>query len=265
MASVDNSGLKRKLAELERAGASASVASLKVMGREFGISILSLAPRDTNEYARDWAMALNAAGVGPFTVPDLRKSGFADRLIVRLENQVSKYQAIANQKERSAAFWRRVYENRYAKTGRKGEYERDCRAKLQRAEARAKKSLQLLAFSKEQLELLRASDGAGIVIWGRSRKDADGNVIASGGDDLRRGALASVRTRAYGGTGRIIQGVGDEVYLILHNKAAHATIVESRHRVLARSYAAVKRPGVQRGAKDAAVRELIKQVRSGTR
>lgn len=239
---IDMRGLNRRLQAAREAGPGASYEAVKVLGREFGLTVLSLSPSDTNRYKAGWARAINGAGVGPVSVPAIVESKFAAVLLDRLETQLARFEARAERKEKAAEYWHKVYLNRYERPGRKDRWERDCAAK--RAEA-AKQAQQARKQAERAAEQVRNFDPRGLVIWGK--KSASGR--------LNLGEVSTVRTRVYGGRGVVVATDGG-AYILLHNLEPHASIVEKQARAVARAFAAVRRPGVTRRARDAAGRRI---------
>lgn len=233
--SVDTSGLKRKIDRLGRATPQAEAAAVRIIGEHLARTMLAISPRDTNRYARGWAMAANAAGVGTFSVPDVQASRYNERLIDRLEIQAERWRQRAASAKRSADFWRSIYQRRYADTGRSGKWERDARQRVQLAETREKRTADLYAMSAKALDELKANPDA-LVIWGRRSKRA-----------LAKGQIATARVLKYGGTGQFFR-VGTRSFVTLHNLEPHASIVERNHRVASRAIATARLVGVRRAS-----------------
>lgn len=244
---VNTRGLSRLLRDMERAGPAASLEAVKVMGREFAKVVLVLSPTDTHRYKRGWSEAINTAGIGPVSVPAIQKSQYAEKLLDRLEIQVDRFAARMENRRKAAEYWEKVYQNRYARPGRKGQWERDCATKRDRAVKNYEIAQKQHARAVEQVKNF---DPMGLVIWGRESTDGK----------LRMREVHTIRTKVYGGTGVTVARAGS-AFIVLHNLEPHASIVEKQHRVVARAFAAVRRPGVRRTAGNAAVRSMLKQLR----
>lgn len=253
---MDLRGLRRRLHDAEAVAGRASLAALTVIGRDFAQSLMANSPEDTARYKRGWGEAINQAGLGPVSLPAMKKSKYAERLLDRLEQQVDRFAARMERRRKVAEFWEKVYQNRYERPGRKGQWERDCAAKRDMAVKNyetAKKQ------HEKAVEQVKSFDPMGLVIWGRQSTDGK----------LRMREVSTVRVKNYGGRGGLlgswVSGYGSEVMLFLHNLEPHASIVEKSHRVVARASAAVKRPGVRRRARDVIGKRLAASTRSAGR
>lgn len=250
---VDLRGLKRRLHDAEAVGGKASLAALTVIGRDFGAVLMATSPTDTNRYKRGWGEAINQAGLGPVSLPPMEKSKYAERMLERLEQQVERFAARMEIMRKAAEYWQKVYMNRYERPGRKGQWERDCAAKRDNAVKNFEMASKQHARAVEQVQQF---DPMGLVIWGRKSRDGK----------LRMAEVSTVRTKFYGGRGGLlgswVSGYGSEVMLYLHNLEPHASIIEKNHRVVARAFAAVRRPGVRRRARDVFGRRLASSMRT---
>lgn len=206
----------RRMDAVRRAMDGAAEELLRDQAREFVQFVVTAAPKDTNRYARAWAMAGNAAGLGPFPVPEVRESRFWAQNRERLLNQVNRMQD-------SVDFWTRIIAERYDKQGRRGKWRSDAVRKLARAERRLRRA-------REELEKFMRAEGGAAILIGRAGKA--GNL------------KLTVRHKIYGGTGREFMVAG-RTFIQLHNREAHARIVERRHRLVARGMALARELGVR--------------------
>lgn len=238
---TNTSGLEAKLAKMGAASPKLADAAVAVAAEDMVRFMTSIAPRDTQRYARGWAMAGNAAGVGSFPVPPVIQSKIADKLESRLETQLARWTGRLEKQKGYVAYWNRLWQTRYGDKGRHDKWERDLLKKMAEADKKAAKMKLLVERAKEALEAFKKSGPEGaLVIWGKG-KDKVKNPLA-----LSR--LATVRDKAYGGTGKTFRA-GGQVLVTLHNLEPHSSIVEKRERILARGLARVRSTGSKRMSK----------------
>jgi hypothetical protein len=233
-ANVNTLGLQKRLAGLNATAPEAGEVAVKLMAEEFVSHALSISPRDTNRYVRGWVEAGNKSGVGSWPLPPLIDSKFADKLAVRLELQLAKNEGRQRQEQAAVKYWADLHEKRYLSQGRTDKWERSLLKKKRESEARLEKVTALVERAREQLKKYHA--GA-IVIWGKKTKR-----------EFSLGQLATVRESTYGGDGQVIKN-GFQTLVLLHNLEAHASIVEKRWRVVARSGARMRAVGFKKASK----------------
>lgn len=231
--SVNVRGLVAKINAIRRDLPNAERHAVALLGRAQVDLFQAISPRDTNRYVRGWLAAGNSAGVGSWSLPPIEESRSHVRSVARVEAQLRGYARRLQAAEKNAEYWHRLYQRRYADTNRRDRWERNAKDRVRRADVRAEKLRVLVERLTETLAQLRA-DPSAIVIGGRRTKS-----------DLAVGRLITVRDREYGGVGAIIQS-GDRTYIRLHNLEPHASIVESRSRVVGRVVAALRIAGLQR-------------------
>lgn len=214
-ARVDSSKFKRAARGWAAQQAAGEKLVVQDIGEEFITLLLKVSSVDTNRYIRAWKMAANQAGIGGgFPLPAIRRSKYADRLIVRLENQLVFLQKQVTRAEAAERWWNDVYQARYERKNRRDRWAMDCLRKLDKARRRAKAMSDLVQFASDQLKKFKNGDAGEIVIWGRSQARATAK---------RR--YAGVRDKVYGGTGRY-RRAGPRTYLELKNNEPHASLVE---------------------------------------
>lgn len=247
---VNRAGLKAKLKRLEGAAQLSAVEATRLLGNTFVDYVERTAPRDTNRYVAGWMEAANAAGLGPRTVPKIKPSELREKVYHRFEDQVSFWNRIAQQWKSRAEQWERLYNTRYVQTGRKGKYEQEARAELAKRKKYAAKAAKLAERAKDEFEALKANPTA-TIIFGKGKKKG-----LKDEDDVRLGRLHTVRVPIYGGDGQRLL-VNGQVYYRLHNKEAHASIVESRHHTVKTALAIVGIAGVRRAKRE--VRDTLRR------
>jgi hypothetical protein len=84
---VDRRGLERKLKAMANRSPAARREAVIIMTGEVVRRALGLSPTDTNRYYRGWALAGNAAGVGHYLVPPLRKASWSETILARLAKE----------------------------------------------------------------------------------------------------------------------------------------------------------------------------------
>lgn len=189
---TDQRALRDKLRRMANASPAARREATVIIAREVMSEVMRTKHHDTNRYVNGWAMAANSAGLGIFPVRPLNKAAGYYIIQRRLVRQYNKWLLIVN---------------RYRATDpeRRDKWVRKAERNLERA-----------AVALERFE--RTQGGA---------------VIAF---DLRtaahKGKLVSIREpQIYGGQGRILD-TASRTLVVLHNREAHASIVESRFRVV---------------------------------
>lgn len=220
-ARVDDRRFRQAARGWARGQAAAEKVVVMDLGEEFVRLLLKESPQDTRRYIAGWIQAANQAGIGGgIPVPAIRRSKYADKLIVRLERQLIFLQKQVARAEEAEKFWAGVYANRYERYNRRDRWAMDCLRKLEKARKRAKTMSDLVQFASDQLSKFKNGDAGEIVIWGKK----EARVTA-------KRAYASVRDKVYGGTGRW-RRAGYRTFLELKNNEAHASLVEaSKHPV----------------------------------
>lgn len=171
------------------------------------------APRDTRRYVTGWIQAGNGAGVSTYPLLPIRTSRFAEQFEERLKDQAQKLGYLVGNAERRVKRMRGILFNWYEKWGRKDASARKFRAEVRKAEAAYQKLEQSYRRAKEEYAAYVKSRGEAVVIFGGK------------GRTLK----ITTRPKVYGGFGRVYSDA-DKTVMVLHNKEAHASIVESRSR-----------------------------------
>lgn len=197
-------------------------------------ALVRQAPKDTTRYAGGWAQAATAAKLVAIPTPKVVPSRFADGWLDRLDDQVRKMEALVKRKQETFDWWTGVLRRRYIEKGRQGKWRNDCQRKVDNALKNLRQAEQLLKRAEEEREKFLEARGTAIVIFGGKK----------------RNLKVTVRPIVYGGSGRLIQNRGSAVFL-LHNREAHATIVESRKPLVRALVARAKSAGGVRMARAA--------------
>lgn len=87
----DISGIRRRVADLQRRGALARGTAAKVYADELLRAIDRDTPRDTNRMAAGFMQGANAAGLGPFDVPAVKASEKFPKMQRTLQRQLNKW------------------------------------------------------------------------------------------------------------------------------------------------------------------------------
>lgn len=208
---VDATRAKAKMRALIDAGPASRRAAVIEMSRVIMVRALATASRDTNRYFNGWAKAGNSSGIGRFPVLALNRNSRFDQIEARIRNEI--------------AWWQRIVD-RYQRTqpGRNDRWTQQANRRLN-------------AAKREYERLFKAEGGAVIGI----------NTFSAIGSTRTPRAIYKV----YGGDGRIIDlqgGAGTVVQL--HNKEAHASIVERNTGNMRKAYSAFRGTGLMsvRGA-----------------
>jgi hypothetical protein len=201
-----NKRLVQKLRRIDARTTEGAKVVLKTALGDAMTRIITRQDRDTNRLVRGYAMAANAAGLGPFPVPDVVRSKRYEEALARLEQQLAWWQSNVEWFERKGL------------TNHKG-YRRAVRVR-----DRAKEELEKLTGTSVVIGLYSSAGGKG-----------------KSGRRLR----TTVRAKVYGGTGELRLVAGRPYYRI-HNREPHATIVEKRNRLVATSLAELRAYGVRR-------------------
>lgn len=199
----------------------------------------SLSPRDTRRYVRGWQMAGRDLGVWS-SVDTVRRSERADLIASRLERQIERIEKAIDTLERDAEKKRELVDLWFTSRGRK--LSPGARRMLRRAEKNYLEAARLkvvLGRAEDQLARFEASGGTAILIYAsRSRRSRSSNQPVDGVKRRsRRRRIHTVRDQVYGGVGTMRSIGGGVVLTELHNKEAHASIVERRHSPLSRARA----------------------------
>lgn len=220
--------------------------AVELMGQEFKRTAAMISPRDTQRYVRGWMQAGNQAGIPPFALPTIKPSAYIAKSTKRLKRQADRWGKVVEREREVRDYWAQVYTNRYIRIGRNDKHGRQAQRKMEAADKRLEKALDIYQSAVEQLLNL---DPTSILIGGKyGLKGGIGNDAArrlnerTNEQKLRKSSLDTVRTQIYGGVGRKMKiGNGRITVISLAQLEPHARIVEARHRVRARSLAAVKR------------------------
>jgi len=257
-------GLKRRHDEMRsKAGERARVA-VGHIARNAALFIIAHSPRDTNRFARAWAIAMNQGKLGP-AVPVLktRKSTFLAKAGVeeRIAKDLRAWRRRLPTLRKSQLFWHGVFENRYERVGRKGRWRDDAMRKMKAAEKRVAKCQEIIKRLEDALAMVRDSGGNAIVIFGRKKAASKAGLIlgidgvdGGGAFDADRekfrkrvektafalSQLHRVIVKTYGGSAEWLS-TGDKVVVRLINLEPHARIIEKKHRLVQRSMAVARR------------------------
>lgn len=219
MAKVDTSGLRRKVAEMERAGHRADIAAVRTVGAFFIEKVVELTPKDTNRAANGWLLAGRSAGVTHTPLLPYQPSSRSQDFYAKLEAQVRYYQNRVDGAEARLEQYRRADAEKAGMLTRAGRpyKKRMDQPHAREIQRRLRKDQRLLRRAEEELEKARNADGGAFIFF-----DADGAV---GRKQNRR--LSTVRNKIYGGTGEmVVSTVG--VRVIFENLEPHIRIIE-RH------------------------------------
>lgn len=222
-ATWDDTVFKNKLRIVRSRRDKARTKSLIQLGKRFAQVAYQISPADTRRYVNALAQACNAAGIGPLPVLPLRPSKFKDKHGQKLRRQIAKYDTLLQ-------LW-------YGAT-----WTDDLPTKNAGKNGKAPKWFKRLKrYRRRAAEELAKFEG-----------DEAGTALYIGGNTRR---IATVRTKVYGGTGRIISGADDTV-IYLHNKEPHANLVERRVRVIWRAIRVAKGRGPLKRMRNTYVKEV---------
>lgn len=261
---INASSLVRKHMEMKQTAAVKAKTAVTHIARNAVLFILANSPRDTNRFARAWALAMNHARLGdPVPVLKVRRSQFVEAANVeeRMAEHLHRWQRTLVREKQKEVFWHGVFENRYNRVGRKGKWRDDALLRLKKAQWRVKRAQLLIKRISENLETLRNSGGNAVVIFGRKKQASKANLILGiegvetpGAFDadiaqyqkrVEKAAFAlaqvdRVISKVYGGTSEWVT-VGDKVVVRLIVLEPHARIVDKKHRLVQRSMAVARR------------------------
>lgn len=187
------------------------------------------APRDTNRYVRGWQIAANqvnrSAGVSTRAVLQVKRSSRHGDYINALVRQAGTLKSIIDWRKKRIEMW-------YDQQGRSrgGSWVQRELGKIRTLERRLGRALE---------ELKKATDDPFILYFGGKLQE-NGPLHR----DIKR-QVSTVRTKLYGGEGRIVGGSEGSVYVQLINKEPHARIVEKKYQVRKRAAAAAKAAGAR--------------------
>ena len=218
-----------------------------MMGRLFIRALEENAHRDTHRWVAGWQRAFNAAagsaacGDLAVTVDSIRRSKYRGEFVRILaaqhDDMLRRFKAKAGRLDRWYDSKGRKHDAWYASEQRKLE-------RLGRSIDRA----------SEEIDKLIADDAEGgtailmkNVSWaGIARGNKLANVDLSTEQAALKTRLATVRTKVYGGTGRVVGTGGLKWYCQLHNLEPHARVVEWRFHTVAKARSLVGSFGVRR-------------------
>jgi hypothetical protein len=240
MLRVDVRPLQERIAFARRRIPGARAEALRSAVRTGLRAVLAVSPRDTLRYSRAWAMAGNQAGVGPFAVPSVQRSRFAeqwaDRLAVQTIEQwqrLKRARLLLDSNERALRNAEAAIAN-----GRRGKEMRLRLIELRRTNAKLrrweKEAEEKWKQSKEELDLYAASGGQAVVIFGKRRTKTG------------RQRLTTVRPKIYGGSGRE-HHTPEASRIDVRNLEPHARIVEFKKRLAAKAMGLLRQMGITTG------------------
>ncbi len=234
--------LKERIEFARRRIPGARVEAMRMSFRTAMRAVLAVSPRDTMRYSRAWAMAGNQAGIGPFPVPEVRKSRFAeqwaDRLAVQVVERWKELQVArmaVDKTERSL----RSAEATIAQGRRSSAMQlrlRELRTRLTKLRKWGEDADDRHRRSRTELDLYMASGGQGVLIFGKTR-------TRSG-----RPRLTTVRAKVYGGVGRA-EHTPERSTIMVSNREPHARIVEFKKRLAQKAAALLRQLGITTGRK----------------
>lgn len=202
----------------------ARTVATRVLVETFVRDVIKNSPVDTHRFKRAYQMAGNDLGVGPFMVDSVQKGRY-DANLKRLQNQVARYEYY---KERAERAGRTMYKG-VKKTGIDQGY-----------------VLTLQRLRRARMELAKFEQGG------------PGSIVIGGRKSGKFGVLATVRTKVYGGSGQWIIS-GDTTIARVHNKEAHASLVQRNTRVVSNALWKTGRYGTRR-----VQQKYVKEVAAGT-
>lgn len=238
----NTAGFDRQVDQLARRFTPAAVFLAKEIASVAARAMFAASPHDTNRFRRGWAVANNAAGLAPMPVPPVVKSKYAEQRRERLGRQIDRLKrtiaGLTGQIDRDEGKMR----NWYDVPGRKPDkFYRQLKRDATRNYNRRQRLLDVLEAARREIAQY---DDTAILIGGRKRKE---------GKDFGFSNLATVRRTVYGGSGRVYEGRG-QVLVELRNLEAHASIVDSKFKVVAAGRAATRSLGGRAMAQMAAKR-----------
>lgn len=229
---VDTRVLNRRVKEATARSPRARLAALKEAVELVVKRVVLTARRDTRRYVRAWIIAANQAGLWYNTPPAVQRSRFADKLKDRLEIQLDREVMWLRRTEASLKFWEERYNLWYGRTGRRGKWERDCRAKRDKARKNVERQKKLVEQARAELAKYASGNEGQLVVFRRRAKS-------------RRNITVTVREKIYGGSGEAVSE-GDRAVITLRNLEPHARIVEKRYGTVTRADRAERPRAVRR-------------------
>lgn len=210
MAKLNMSQFHRRVMALEAAGHAADAAAVRALGGFFIETVVDLTAKDTNRAANGWIQAGREAGVTDRAMLPYKATGRRDRWIAELREEEASFQRLVDRfrsfKERDDAAdsrkagLRRRDGKRYAKRSRTASYKANAR-KLRKFEKR-------LARVREEIAKAEGSDSFVFFSARFSRRN-----------------YSTVRTKIYGGTGRIEIGPNSAMAEFV-NREPHVRAIE---------------------------------------
>lgn len=206
--------------------------------------VYAIAPTDTHRYKRAWVLANNAAGLPTLPPPPITKAKWYDKIEMALRKDLKRW-------EENEQYWRMIMKTRYEDKGRVF-YKNRARSIMQGGAIRKSnyskgggKSYRQLGKAggvnywyqdavNKMMNAKRAAEQVRNELQKLISTPADA-VIAfnfmSAGKDGRR---LTVRNLIYGGDGRVVHdpSPAGSTVVVLHNKEAHASLVEWRFKTL---------------------------------
>jgi hypothetical protein len=254
MPRVNLAGAAAKTRRVQRASPAVARRVLLTHAEVFVRSINLTSPRDTRRYVRGWQMAGRDLGVWA-TVEGVRPSARRELHLDRLQSQVERIENIIATLEKDAAEKRRLVALWFTSKGRK--ISQGGRRMLRQAKEREREIERLYSdLERAERELAKlVGNEASIVFWGRRGRAAsvnpDGTRVRR-----RRRRLHTVRDKIYGGRGVIVVGANGRAVMSLHNREAHARLVEARYEPVRKARAAAQGVAQTRMIGRAALKEL---------
>lgn len=202
MLDLDVSGMMERLRGMDLREPAARLTAVTDVMRPVMGEILAGTPVDTGRLRRGYAMAANAAGLGPAMVNIIKPTKYGHLAVGALFRQIGHFERQVKTLEQIAAG---------GKSGRGGWYQREF-ISPQQARSRIGAARRRLVRAKEELAKHH------------NRAITIGAMARAGGNTGNRLAT-TVREKIYGGSGRLIHTDTFTGFQI-HNLEPHATIIE---------------------------------------
>lgn len=216
VAKADLSQLYKKLSRLRAATPSATGEALKVIMTNVMKAVIDATGNDTNRMDRGFALAANAAGLGPFHVPQIQPSKYFDQNRSTLIKQIKKWTKF---EEFYLSQGKELLKGRPPDRVNAGKVSPFFRL-IQRRRKAAEE--QLAKFTNNSVFVI---------------------------DNRKNRLRFTVRTPIHGGDGSF-RIIGDTAVVEMHNREPHAIILERANRTVATTLkGAARKAGVKAGTR----------------
>lgn len=211
--------LRRARTQAPRRTSSERTSAAAVGANAFGVFIQRASRRDTNRFVRGWAIANNLAGLPSLPVPNVVPSRHAATYLKILGDQVDAFSAMVGKYEY-------LIESRFRRVNRpmRGNYYNELSSALTRAYTRLDRAREELRNAARK-HSLNIPDYLFIGLYNKDGIYRPMRGAKTRGRTARQ--LATIRTKVYGGEGRMIVSAGVTVFQ-LHNLEPHTTLVNNR-------------------------------------